>query len=223
MEVRERSCLGRNHFEQNWATTRWVSVLPWASSGPGPKRPFDAEAGSRRRVGCKQQGLSRTGEALLEPQGYLAMRGRARLGGVRGESLERWRMPVVPAHSDQEDQPIRSSIPCLLRRSGISSGMRSLKGNAQCLRDRQDRAQRRVRWATRTRLTLLILLVGVAREPCPIGHLFLTKAGVFASTTTRCRQPLSVGSPLLVSDVVSMGHLLRFARPTRSYGLIRMA
>ena len=99
-----------------------------------------------------------------------------------------------------------------------------LEGNAHYLRDRQDCAQRWICRASRPRLTLLILLIRVTRQTCAVRQLFLTEASALTSAAKCCRQPLSVDRPLLLSgDVDSVGHLLRFSRRARPYGLIGMA
>lgn len=97
------------------------------------------------------------------------------------------------------------------------------QGNAEHLRKREHRAQRRIRRISRARLSLFILLIGVPRKARPIGDIFLAQPGTLACGTERGREALGVRAPLRFNLIVPSGHLPSVSTTSSSYGLIGMA
>ena len=93
----------------------------------------------------------------------------------------------------------------------------------QYLCQREQSPQGRIRRASGAGLALLVLLIGVSGQACPVGDILLTKAGTLTGGSERRREALRVRAPLRFDLFVPSGHLISVERVSRSYGLIRMA
>ncbi len=93
----------------------------------------------------------------------------------------------------------------------------------QYLRQREQSPQGWIRGTSRPRLALLVLLIGVSGQACPIGDILLAEAGTLTGGSKRCREALGIRAPLRFDLFVPPGHLISVVKVARSYGLIRMA
>lgn len=110
----------------------------------------------------------------------------------------------------------KPKIPCLRR-----ADIREI--HAERLRHRQKGADRRVRRCARLRLALLVLLVGVARQPRTVGDILLAEAGLSPETPEVGGELARVVTPGTVLGAGTSCHSSRIDGEAHRYGLIRMA